>query len=152
MVDGVAFLFQLLRLHAEAHHVIALLEPADPFRQNAHHPLDHFREPLHTLRRGPEAEDLGAACRAVHHIHHVVQVGGQLMDILAVERRDEGAVEAIHHLVGHLVGLVLQPLQGLDVREAAVRGRLEQRPQVFRRFLVAVGHGDEQIEKLFFAR
>ncbi|MGH7672731.1 MAG: hypothetical protein ACREMC_07515, partial [Gemmatimonadales bacterium] len=38
----------------------------------------------------------------------------------AVERRDEGPVEALDHLVRHLVRFVFEPLDRLDVRRAAV--------------------------------
>src|SRR5262245_48573879 len=53
---------------------------------------------------------------AVHHqplgggldvIEHVVQTRGQVVDVLAVDRRDEGRIELLDDLVGDLVALVL---------------------------------------------
>ena len=74
------------------------------------------------------------------------------MDVLPIERRDERAVEPVHHLVGDLVGLVLQPLDPLHDRGAALRGRVEQVTQQLGGFLVAIGHLDKQVEELFFTR
>src|SRR5256886_10016015 len=51
MVDRVAFLLQLLRLDAETHHVVALLEAAHAFGEHADHPLNHLGELLHALRQ-----------------------------------------------------------------------------------------------------
>ncbi len=72
------------------------------------------------------------------------------MDVLAVERRDEGAIEPVHHFVGDLIRFVLEPLDRLDVRGAPLGRGLEQLPQKARRFLVAVRDRDEQIEELLF--
>ena len=50
-------------------------------------------------------------------VDHVVQRGGQVADVLAVERRDEGAVQGAEHLVGDLVAGVLD---GLEVARLAL--------------------------------
>jgi len=95
-------------------------------------------------------EDLRAARDAVDHVHHVVQVGRELVDIFAIERCDEGAVQPVHHFVGDLVGLVLEPFDRFDVTDAALGRRREQVAQVLRRLLVPRSHRDEQVEELFF--
>src|SRR6266699_819812 len=41
VVDRVALFLELLRLDAEAHHVVAFLEAADALGEHAHHALDH---------------------------------------------------------------------------------------------------------------
>jgi len=51
-----------------------------------------------------EADDRGGR---VDRVHHVVQRSGQLEDILAVERRDKGAVQPLDDLVGQEVAFVL---------------------------------------------
>ena len=73
------------------------------------------------------------------------------MDVLPIERRDEDPVEPGHHLVGELVGLVLQPLDLVDDGAAAVGVGLEQ-------FLQQPGglHGEcgdrgEEVEELLVA-
>ena len=99
-----------------------------------------------------QAEDLRPARGAVHRVHDVVEIGGKLVNVFAVERRDESAVETVDDFVRHLIGFVLQPFERLDVRRTAVGGGFEQFPQVICGFLVAVGDFGEQIEKLFFAR
>ena len=48
--------------------------------------------------------------RRVDRVHHVVERPGQRVDVLAVERRDEGAVQALDDLVGQVVALVLDLL------------------------------------------
>ncbi len=72
------------------------------------------------------------------------------MDVLTVERRDERAVEPIHHFVGDLVGLVLEPLDGFHLGSTALGRRGEQLLEMLRRFLVTRGDGNEQVEELFF--
>src|SRR5688572_21602707 len=71
-----------------------------------------------------------------------------MMDILAIERRDERAVEPINDLVRHLIGLVFQLLDGLDVRGTALGRGGKQVTQPAGCFLVAVGDLDEEVEKL----
>ena len=44
---------------------------------------------------------------AIDQIDHVVQPGGQHMDVFPVQRRDEDPVEPGHHVMGDLVRLML---------------------------------------------
>ena len=152
MVDRVAFLLELLRLDAVAHDVVALLQACDPFAEHGHHALDDLGQQLHALGGWSQPEDLRAARRAVHRVHHVVQIRGELVDVFPVERRDEGAVEPVHDLVRDLVGLVLESLERLDVGRATLGLRREQLAQVVRRLLVAVGDFDEQVEEFLVTR
>ncbi len=95
-------------------------------------------------------KDLRAAGGAVDRVHHVVQIGRELVDVLAIERRDEGAIEPVHHFVRDLVSLVLQSLDRLDAGDAAIGRRVEQLAQMLGRDFVARGDLDEQVEELFF--
>ena len=63
---------------------------------------------------------------AVDQVHDVVQPGGQEVDVLPVERGDEHPVQPGDHLVGDLVGLVLQPLDLVDDRRPPLGIRAEQ--------------------------
>ena len=73
------------------------------------------------LRRLAGVEDLEPPGGAVDQVDDVVQPGGQEVDVLPVERGDEHPVEPGDHLVGDLVGLVLQPLDLIhDSRPRAV--------------------------------
>jgi hypothetical protein len=74
------------------------------------------------------------------------------VDVLAVERRDKRAVEAVHHFVRDLIGFVLEPFQRLHVRPAAIGTRLEQLPQMRDGFFVEIGDLSEEVEKLFLSR
>ena len=93
-------------------------------------------------------KDLGVPRGAVDRIHHVVQVGGELVNVLAIERRDERAVEAVDDLVCDLIRLVLEPLDRFDMRHSAVGRCREQILEMLRRLDVARRHRDEQVEKL----
>ena len=41
-------------------------------------------------------------------VQNVIERRGEAVDVLVVERRHEGGIEALHDLVGYLVALVLQ--------------------------------------------
>jgi nitrogen-specific signal transduction histidine kinase len=43
----------------------------------------------------------------LHEVHDVVEAGCQRVDVLAVERRDEGLVDLTDHVVRDVVGQVL---------------------------------------------
>ncbi len=45
--------------------------------------------------------------RRVDRVHHVVERRGQLVDVFAIERRDEGAIEPLDDLVRQEIALVL---------------------------------------------
>jgi len=47
--------------------------------------------------------------RRVNKVNDIVQAVGQMRDILAVKRSDEGAVQLLHNLVGDGIAAMLQP-------------------------------------------
>ena len=49
----------------------------------------------------------------VDHIEHVIKDDRELMDVLPVKRRDEGFVELVHDLIGHLIAAVFDPFHPL---------------------------------------
>ena len=66
--------------------------------------------------------------RRVDGVHHVVERAGQRVDVLAVERRDEGAVQALDDLVGQEVALVLDFLDFVGlVPDRVARARASPR-------------------------
>ena len=69
------------------------------------------------------------------------------MDVFAVERGDEGAVEAGHDLVGDDVGLVLQALDRFHDGEPAVHLRRQQDVQLLGGFDVERGDFGEEVEE-----
>ena len=99
---------------------------------------------------GVEHLDLPGA--AVDQVHHVVEPRGQHVDVFAVERRDEGPVEPGHHLVGDVVRLVLQSLDGLHDGEPAVHVGAEEHLQLLGGFDVEGGDLGEEIEEAFVPR
>ena len=77
--------------------------------------------------------------RRVDGVHHVVERPGQLVDVFAINRRDERAVEALDDLVGQEVALVLDFLDLVGL----VPDRLVGREHLFeqaRALLQLVGH------------
>ena len=75
-----------------------------------HGPADDVGDEHGALGRLPGVEHLEPPGGAVDQVDDVVEPGGQQVDVLPVERGDEHPVEPGDHLVGDLVGLVLQPL------------------------------------------
>src|SRR5262249_6161910 len=105
---NVALVLELL--HADAVLDDPLLAPERRDR------LDHLAGDLDD-RRGKRPGGLGrlgdleeahAADGAVDQVDDVVQPYGELVDVLAVDRRDEGPVDVAEDLVGDLVALVLE--------------------------------------------
>ena len=99
------------------------------------------------LRGVTGVEDLHLAGAAVHQVHHIVEPRGQHVDVFAVERRDEGAVEPGHHFVGDDVGFVFQSLDRLHDGEPAVHVGAQQYLQLLGRFDVKGGDLGEEIEE-----
>ena len=71
---------------------------------------EDLREFLGVRTAVVQVEHLGAARRAVHQVHDVVEPRREPVDVLAVERRDEALVDPVHDLVRDHVGLVLEDL------------------------------------------
>ena len=69
--------------------------------------------------------------RRVDRVHHVVERAGQRVDVFAVERRDERAVQPLDDLVRQEVALVLDflDLVGLVPDRALGREHLLEQPR-----------------------
>jgi len=86
-------------------------------------------------------------------VHDVIEIGRELVNVFAIERRNKRAVEPVDDLMRDLIGLVLQPLDRFDVGRCVGRappGRAAAKCSTAS--LLRVGDFGEQIEKLFFAR
>src|SRR3989338_3841840 len=77
--------------------------------------LDDLRDLLRLREHLLHLEQDEALRHGFHEIHDIIEVGGQPVDILAVDRRDERLVQPLHDLVGELVGIMLEPFQPLGV-------------------------------------
>ncbi len=62
------------------------------------------------LRDVVERQPIG---RRLDHVHDVVHLGDEAVDVVAIDRRDEGLVQPRDHRVGDLVALVLDLLDPL---------------------------------------
>ncbi len=113
---------------------------------------DHVRHLHRPGGRLAGVEHLHPARGAVHQVHHVIQPRREQVDVFPIEGGDEGSVQPGHYLVGYLVGLVLQPLDGIHDRAAPVRRRYHQVMQQLGCINVELGDGTEQVEELLVAR
>jgi hypothetical protein len=103
------------------------------------------------LRRPVDAEDRQAVRRFLHVVQHVVDGGGQRVNVLAVEGSDEAAVQRLNDALDGLVAVGFQVLhlgaassQVVELDHQAEE--LRRGPRHDRRRLV------EHVEELFFAR
>ena len=84
--------------------------------------------------------------RFVDRIHHVVERAGQRVDVFAIERGHERAVQALDDLVGQVVALVLDLLDlvcFVPDRRSGAQHLLEQRAPR----LISLGHRHEIVVK-----
>jgi hypothetical protein len=101
------------------------------------------------LGRGLDLVEQEPIRHRVDQVQHVVETAGERVDVLPIDRGDEGGVEAAHDLVGEGVARVLQVLDllGLSLGVRVVEGQLLERP---RRGHDVGGLLLEQIEELLF--
>src|SRR5881397_2121054 len=135
-----------------------LVEPRVHRAQASNRPVGRLDDPHDDLGHGPARR--GRLLDPVHHqtlgrrldvVEHVVEPRRQIVDVLPVDRRDERGVQPLDDLVGDLVSLVLDFLDGvrLGPRIGEVVDQLveQRRPldHVLRLLL-------EQVEKADFPR
>src|SRR5438874_9408972 len=106
-MDRVAFVLDLVYLHPMLFEAFELPQSVHPGRDLLRYTnedpslLDGCRGGLPDL---VQHEDVGGS---LNEVHDVVQAGSECVDVLAVERRDEGRVEIADDLVRVFVALVL---------------------------------------------
>ena len=96
-------------------------------------------------------KDLEPPGGAVDQVHDVVESGGEEVDVLTVERGDEHPVEAGDHVVGDLVGQVLEALDLVHDGAALVAIGAEQVVNRAGGLDVQGGDRGEQVEELLIA-
>src|SRR5699024_8348196 len=83
----------------------------------------------------------------LHAVHAVVQRGGQVVDVIAVERGDERLVQPPHDRVRAVVGVVLGLLELLRVRGPLGRRGADQLGEQVRPGDQVTGRGGQQVEE-----
>jgi hypothetical protein len=71
-----------------------------------------------------------ASRNRINTIDHVVEIARQEVDVLSVNRCDEGPVEAGHDLMRDLIGLMLEALDGFRTIRYTLRLTGEELEQV----------------------
>src|SRR5919202_1819406 len=109
-VQPVSLVLEVAELHQLPARVLEAFEARDRLLELGRGPKDHV-----ALRLGRRADLLDAVAdnvprRLVDVVADVVQGPGQPVHVVAVERRDEGAVQQAHDLVREPVALVLELL------------------------------------------
>ena len=111
----VAYVLEPVDLGAVLVHPLPGLELADRLLEVR----DRLREEPRQLARGiGDGRDPVQVCRIgnlLDVVEDVVETGREGVDVLVVERGDEGSIQGAHDLVGKLVALVLE---GLDLPPA----------------------------------
>ena len=125
-VQAVAFVLELAQLDQLALRVLEALELGDGVAQLPRRQLDQGRLPAGVLAdlRHAVAEDVPGCL--VDVVADVVESTCEAIHVVAVERRHEGAVEEIDHVVRQPVALVLRVLDLARERVAIVREVVEQ--------------------------
>src|ERR671931_2454973 len=124
-VQPVALVLELAELRQLPARVLEAVETRDRLLELGRGPKDHV--PLRLRRRAVLLEAVAddVPRRLVDVVADVVERAGEPVHVVAVERRDEGAVEETHDLVREAVALVLELLDVSDPLRRAVR-RLSQ--------------------------
>ena len=108
--DDVGLVLEDVDLLAEGVDVPQRLEVVDGLDDLLDGLDDDVDELLHLGRRPGELEGPHPAGHALDAVEDVVEAAGQVVDVLPLERRDEGVAELGEELVGDVVALVLDRL------------------------------------------
>jgi len=108
-------------------------------------------QPLRVGRQRLDVVQEQAGRDVLHQVEDVVHAVDQPVDLVAVERRDEGLVQQLHRLVRDLVRLLLAALDGAAAR-LELRQVGEQRLELERRRRRQRGVLVEEVEELRFPR
>jgi hypothetical protein len=65
--------------------------------------IDHIEHVLVEIR---ELIKLDFTCQTIDQINHVVNLGGEFMNIFPVERRNKVSVQFIKQVIGNLISLI----------------------------------------------
>src|SRR5437868_8214349 len=111
----------------------------------------HDQRPHFPHRRleGPDLEQDHRFCGLLHLVDGVVHRGDQVLDVDAIERRDEGAAHRGQHLPGNAVGVVLELVDALAEHRRLVAAA-EHALQRFRALHHDAGLTGKQVEKPSF--
>ena len=151
VVHDVGLVLELLDPDAALHHALLLAQLGDGLDELAGRRHDQLRQRLRERRRLLDLEEDQPADRAVDEVDDVVEADRELVDVLPVDRRDEGPVDAAQDLVRDLVALVLEALD--LVGHGRDRGlAFEETGVDLGRFVDAYGELGEPLEVLLVSR
>ena len=105
--DPVAVVLQPVQLDRVVRDVPEPAQPRHGLRDLARRRVEHPREVLRLRHRRLDLVQPEVVGDLLGEVDHVVERGGQLVDVLAVDRRHEGLVEALDDVVRDPVALLL---------------------------------------------
>src|SRR6266545_1252310 len=108
--------------------------------------VDHLVHLAGQCRQARHAVQVQQAADRLEVVHHVVELRAEPVDVLPVERRDEGTVDLVEHLVGDGVAVVLDLDQPLADRLHVHPGHGELGEQLGALDQVRGGAGEEAVE------
>src|SRR5882672_4862380 len=90
--------------------MLGILHIADAFLNSAGCTRQHFSQYDGRRTRFLDPEYRRAARRSINQVYNVVQLRRERVNVLAVERSDEGSIDAIDDVVGEIIRFVLELL------------------------------------------
>src|SRR4029079_18081006 len=106
-IYGVTFLFQRLELFADRVDVLRVLHFANTVLNDAPGARKNLGQHAGSGTRFLNPEDLRSPRSSINQVDDLVQLGSEGVNILAVEWRDESAINTIDDVVGDVVSFVL---------------------------------------------
>src|SRR5215204_3548661 len=150
LIDGVALLLEPLDLAAARGNDGRLLDGGDPCLDMIRRARDGLAQLHGGTARFPDVEHRHPPGGPVDQVNDVVQLSREEVDILAIDRRHEAAIDARTHIVREHIGFVFDSLDSRDVVLEPI-GFGEQSVQQSRRFLESLSQLVEQDEEAFVA-
>ena len=119
----IRFILDPVDLDAVLHHFLFLIQRLERLLERAAAGVNHLAELHHAQRNRAHAIRDHAMDRVFNAIEHVIEARGKRMNVLRIERGDEGGIQTREDLVDHLIALMLQHFYPLgDLRQPRIAG------------------------------
>src|SRR6266478_5579948 len=110
VIHSITFFLEGLEPFADGVDVLGVFHVADAFLHGAGCTGQHFSQHHRRRTRFLDPEYRRASRRSIDQVYYVVQLRRERVNVLAVERSDEGSIDAVDDVVGEIVRFVLELL------------------------------------------